>query len=188
MSVAFSLYSFNQCPNSHHHPFSTLRNRGQFSFPFFFFPFFTGLLFYYSRGSPYTDREISVPINLHASQNPSQDENDSDNEEFVYRSEVSNLQHSTHLSFFHQVHPSQAQLESLYAAASSGDLHLLQRLFKNALENGNVEPFSLANEASSRTGFTTLHAAASKGYYNMVVWCKQSFPSYSPHSFQSVKQ
>jgi hypothetical protein len=80
-----------------------------------------------------------------------------------------------HLSSSRQVHPSPAQLESLYAAASSGDLHLLQRLFKNALENGNVEPFSLANEASSRTGFTALHAAASKGYYDTVVWCKQSF-------------
>jgi len=113
-----------------------------------------------------------MPINIHVSQNPSQDGNDSDNEEFVYQSEVSNLPHSTHHSSFRQVHPSQAQLESLYAAASSGDLHLLQRLFKNALENGNVEPFSLANEASSRTGFTTLHTAASKGYHSMVVWCK----------------
>lgn len=100
----------------------------------------------------------------------------------MYQSDlqVSNLQHS--------LHPSPAQLESLYAAASSGDLHLLQRLFKNALENGNVEPFSLANEASSRTGFTALHAAASKGYYNTVVWCKQSFPIHSPCSFQYVKQ
>lgn len=126
-----------------------------------------------NSGPPYTnsDREMfeDLPVNLSGSQNPSQDENDSD-EEFVYRSEVSNLQHSTHISSSRQVHPSPAQLESLYAAASSGDLHLLQRLFKNALENGNVEPFSLANEASSRTGFTALHAAASKGHYNTVVW------------------
>ena len=69
-------------------------------------------------------------------------------------------------------HPSPAQLESLYAAASSGDLPLLKRLFKNALENAEVEPFNLANDASSRTGFTALHAAASRGYYDIAVWRK----------------
>ncbi|KAG5648689.1 hypothetical protein DXG03_000035 [Asterophora parasitica] len=66
--------------------------------------------------------------------------------------------------------PSPAQLESLYAAATSGDLPLLKRLFRNALEMGEVEPFSLANHASSRTGFTALHAAASRGFLDMVAW------------------
>ncbi|KAF9008932.1 hypothetical protein BDQ17DRAFT_88028 [Cyathus striatus] len=70
-----------------------------------------------------------------------------------------------------QSHPSPAQLESLYAAASSGDLPLLKRVFKNALETGEVEPFGLANDASTRTGFTALHAAASRGYLDMVMWC-----------------
>ncbi|KAG6832922.1 hypothetical protein H0H92_004806 [Tricholoma furcatifolium] len=66
--------------------------------------------------------------------------------------------------------PSPAQLESLYAAASSGDLLLLKQLFQNALRTGEVEPFSLANNASSRTGFTALHAAASRGYLDIVIW------------------
>jgi hypothetical protein len=69
-------------------------------------------------------------------------------------------------------HPSQAQLEALYAAASSGDFLLLQRLFRSAFEYGEVEAFALANDASSRTGFTALHAAASRGYINIVKWCK----------------
>ncbi|RDB22638.1 hypothetical protein Hypma_010333 [Hypsizygus marmoreus] len=66
--------------------------------------------------------------------------------------------------------PSPAQLESLYAAASSGDLPLLKKLFRNALQSGDVEPFGLANDASTRTGFTALHAAASRGYLNIVTW------------------
>jgi ankyrin repeat protein len=70
-----------------------------------------------------------------------------------------------------QVHASPAQLESLYAAASSGDLPLLKKLFENALESAEVEPFNLANDASSRTGFTALHAAASRGYHDIAVWC-----------------
>lgn len=71
-----------------------------------------------------------------------------------------------------QIHPSPAQLESLYAVASSGDLPLLKRLFKSVLESAEVEPFNLANDASSRTGFTALHVAASRGYYDMAVWRK----------------
>jgi hypothetical protein len=43
-------------------------------------------------------------------------------------------------------------------------------LFKNALESGDVEPFALANDASSRTGLTALHAAASRGYLEIVRW------------------
>lgn len=66
--------------------------------------------------------------------------------------------------------PSPAQLESLYAAASSGDLLLLKRLFRNAVESNDVQQFSLANDASTRTGFTALHAAASRGYLDIVQW------------------
>jgi hypothetical protein len=73
-----------------------------------------------------------------------------------------------------QRHASPAQLEALYAAASSGDLPLLQRIINNALQTGNVESFSLVNGASSRTGLTALHAAASRGYIDIVKWCKAS--------------
>ncbi len=66
--------------------------------------------------------------------------------------------------------PSPAQLESLYAAASSGDLPLLKRLFRNALERNDVEQFNLANDASTRTGFTALHVAASRGFLEIVQW------------------
>ncbi|KAF8897415.1 hypothetical protein BD779DRAFT_1432389, partial [Infundibulicybe gibba] len=69
--------------------------------------------------------------------------------------------------------PSPAQLESLYAAASSGDLSLLKRLFRNALEASDAQPFALANDASSRTGLTALHAAASRGYLDIVTWLIQ---------------
>lgn len=73
-----------------------------------------------------------------------------------------------------QPHASPAQLEALYAAASSGDLPLLQRIINNALHTGNVESFSLVNGASSRTGLTALHAAATRGYIDIVKWCKAS--------------
>ncbi len=81
-----------------------------------------------------------------------------------------------------QPHASPAQLEALYASASSGDLLLLQRIINNALQNGNVESFSLVNGASSRTGLTALHAAASRGYIDIVKWCKASL-SPSLHVF-----
>lgn len=68
--------------------------------------------------------------------------------------------------------PSPAQLEALYAAASSGDLRLLKNLFRNALDTAQVEPFALANDASTRTGLTALHAASSRGYLDIVIWCK----------------
>jgi hypothetical protein len=87
-----------------------------------------------------------------------------------------------------QPHASPAQLEALYAAASSGDLPLLQRTINHsinnasvdnysvntALQTGNVESFSLVNGASSRTGLTALHAAATRGYIDIVKWCKAS--------------
>ena len=67
-------------------------------------------------------------------------------------------------------HPSPAQLESLQAAASGGDLTLLKKLFATALQTGEVESFALANDASPRTGLTALHAAASRGYLDIVKW------------------
>ena len=68
--------------------------------------------------------------------------------------------------------PSQAQLEALYAASSSSDLLLLQELFRNASQNEDVEEFALANDAAVRTGLTALHAAASRGYLEIVQWRK----------------
>ncbi|KII94681.1 hypothetical protein PLICRDRAFT_188292 [Plicaturopsis crispa FD-325 SS-3] len=99
---------------------------------------------------------------------------DDSEEEFVYpgaaegRSNGDEGHIITHAAVPH--HPSPAQLESLYAAASSGDLSLLKKLFTTALRTGDVEAFALSNDASSRTGFTALHAAASRGYLDIVKW------------------
>jgi hypothetical protein len=43
------------------------------------------------------------------------------------------------------------------------------------LQTGNVESFSLVNGASSRTGSTALHAAAGRGYLDIVKWRKDSY-------------
>ncbi|CAL1701431.1 unnamed protein product [Somion occarium] len=69
-----------------------------------------------------------------------------------------------------KIHPSPAQLEALQSAAAAGDLKLLQSLFRNTLQPGDVEPFALANDASTRTGLTALHAAASRGHLDIVKW------------------
>lgn len=103
---------------------------------------------------------------------PQSDSETEDEEHFVYPSEPSNVDNNAPLTSSHQVHPSPAQLESIYAAASSGDLPLLKKLFRTALESGDVESFSLANDASTRTGFTALHAAASRGFHDVAVWRK----------------
>lgn len=76
---------------------------------------------------------------------------------------------------FSVVQPSPAQLEALYAAASSGDLRQLQNVFKKAHDTAQIEPFALANDASPRTGLTTLHAAASRGYLDIVTWRKSVY-------------
>ncbi|KAJ3937313.1 MAG: hypothetical protein NXY57DRAFT_883847 [Lentinula lateritia] len=73
-----------------------------------------------------------------------------------------------------RTHPTPAQLESSYAASSSGDLSLLQKIFVTAHETGGVSAFSLANDASTRTGLTALHAAASRGYEDVVRWLIES--------------
>ncbi len=91
-----------------------------------------------------------------------------DDEEFVYPEISADIILASHS----RQSPSPAQLESLYAAASSGDLPFLKRLFITALESGEVEPFTLANHASIRSGFTVLHVAASRGHHDLVVWCE----------------
>ena len=118
----------------------------------------------------------SLPIQEATSGNCStqNSDEDSEQEEFVYpataapQTSSALAQHVAPL----QRHPSPAQLESLYAAASSGDLSLLKKLFRNALQTGDVEAFALANDASSRTGLTALHAAASRGFLDVVKWCE----------------
>ncbi|KAF5370028.1 hypothetical protein D9758_001168 [Tetrapyrgos nigripes] len=99
---------------------------------------------------------------------------DEEEEEFVYPGSSSQPSEDTDepapVPTPAQPRPSPAQLESLYAAVSSGDLALLKKLFRNALESNHVESFSLSNEASARTGLTALHAAASRGYLDIVQW------------------
>lgn len=63
------------------------------------------------------------------------------------------------------------QLEEIYSAAAAGDLFLLQTRFQSALASGDLEAFALANSATSRTGLTPLHAAASRGHSEIVQWC-----------------
>lgn len=63
------------------------------------------------------------------------------------------------------------QLEEIYSAAATGDLFLLQTLFQSALASGDLEAFALANSATSRTGLTPLHAAASRGHVDILQWC-----------------
>jgi len=63
------------------------------------------------------------------------------------------------------------QLEEIYSAAATGDLFLLQTLFQSALASGDLEAFALANSATSRTGLTPLHAAASRGHLEIAQWC-----------------
>ncbi|KAF8915883.1 ankyrin repeat-containing domain protein [Mucidula mucida] len=98
---------------------------------------------------------------------------ESDEEEFVYPGGSTTGEPGSHTSTPAVPRPTPAQLESLYAAASSGDLRLLKKLFKTALESASVEPFSLANAASTRTGLTALHAAASRGFLDIVTWLVQ---------------
>ncbi|KAF8341513.1 ankyrin repeat-containing domain protein [Cantharellus anzutake] len=66
--------------------------------------------------------------------------------------------------------PSPAQLEAIYAAASSGDIEQLRRLFDSAQEEHGIDGFTLANEATSRTGLTPLHAACSRGHLEVAQW------------------
>ncbi|CAG7848416.1 SubName: Full=Uncharacterized protein {ECO:0000313/EMBL:CCA71703.1} [Serendipita indica DSM 11827] len=65
-----------------------------------------------------------------------------------------------------------ALLEEIYAAATAGDLHLLQTLFQTAVSSGSggTEAFALANDATTRTGLTPLHGAASRGHLDIVQW------------------
>ena len=98
---------------------------------------------------------------------------DPDDEAFVYPGALEDVR-GTASATQSSAYPSPAQLEALFAAASSGDLSLLKKLFQTSLQSGDVEAFALANDASTRTGFTALHAAASRGYSDMVQWCKWS--------------
>ena len=80
--------------------------------------------------------------------------------------------------------PSPAQLEALHAAAASGDLRRVQTEFRSAVRADDVEPFELANDASPRTGLTALHAAASRGWLDVVRW-RACFPA-SSYVFRRV--
>jgi hypothetical protein len=106
-----------------------------------------------------------------------EDENvDDDDEEFVYPT-TSSPTHA-HSAAAHVASSSEANtrkassavLETVYAAAASGDLQSLKTLFREALDGGDVEAFALANDATPRTGLTALHAAASRGHFDIVTW------------------
>jgi hypothetical protein len=66
--------------------------------------------------------------------------------------------------------PTPAQLESIYAAAASGDLGLVKKQINSISRLSEVDQFALVNDATKRTGFTPLHAAASKGHFEIVKW------------------
>lgn len=101
---------------------------------------------------------------------------ESDEEVFVYPAETATLDRADNhvkppaVAATRVQRPSPAQLESLYAAASSGDLPLMKNIFGTALQNGQVQSFALANEASTRTGLTAFHVASSRGYLEVVKW------------------
>lgn len=115
---------------------------------------------------------------------------ESDEEEFVYPD--TNISEDSPASSRPDTHfvatspipakhsPSPAQLESLHAAAASGDLKRVQTVFHDAVQSGDVEPFALANDAPSRIGQTALHAASSRGYLGIVKWCMYSSMSMGP--------
>ncbi|KAI0750930.1 hypothetical protein C8Q80DRAFT_1217832 [Daedaleopsis nitida] len=77
-------------------------------------------------------------------------------------------------------HPSPAQLEALHAAATSGDLRRVQTEFRKAVRADDVEPFELANDASPRTGLTALHAAASRGWLDIIKWLNAASKGHLP--------
>lgn len=66
--------------------------------------------------------------------------------------------------------PTVAQLEAIFAAASAGNLASLRDIFSKAQNEQAIEPFVLANEATSRTGLNSLHSAASRGHLDVVRW------------------
>ena len=120
-----------------------------------------------SNGSP-NEQSISNGIGSSGS-------GDESDNEFLYPGATEESEQSPQYQMpavVSQPHPSPAQLEALYAAASAGDLVLLQRTLRSALASSDVGAFALANDASPRTGLTALHAAASRGYVDIVKWRK----------------
>ena len=69
-------------------------------------------------------------------------------------------------------HASMAQLEALYAAGLNGSLSTLRSIVEDATSSGELEPFTLVNDASPRTGLTVVHAVASRGHIKALRWCE----------------
>lgn len=78
------------------------------------------------------------------------------------------------VSLSHSTQVSLAQLTSILSAAGSGNIWSFQRQFDAIIHRTNMTPFTLANEASPRTGFTVLHVASTKGHLDIVKWRKFS--------------
>ena len=98
---------------------------------------------------------------------------DDDDEQFVYPGAApSDSQEPVTPAIAAAAQPSPAQLEALYASAATGDLELVQTLFQKAISEYQIAAFVLANDASTRTGLTALHGAASRGHLNVVRWRK----------------
>lgn len=76
------------------------------------------------------------------------------------------------VSLSHATQVSTDQLASILAAATLGNISSFQRQFETIIGRTNLTPFTLANEASPRTGFTALHVASSKGHLDIVKWRK----------------
>lgn len=100
-------------------------------------------------------------------------DDDGDSEAFTYPAVAAPQSSSSEAPVPQPAAPEQRQppkmnieFEKLYGAASSGDLDLLMRLFRSS----HVDAFIVANEASSRTGHTLLHCAASRGHLDIVSW------------------
>jgi hypothetical protein len=132
-----------------------------------------------ANGTSTTGNTSQVDLTVQTSAQEHPDEDEEEDEPFVYPGSTDDVtetveseeppQASASLTL---VERDPAQLEEIYAAAVSGDLHLLQTLFQTAVssETGNTEAFALANDATTRTGLTPLHGAASRGHAEIVQW------------------
>ncbi|GJJ07266.1 hypothetical protein Clacol_001466 [Clathrus columnatus] len=74
------------------------------------------------------------------------------------------------VSLSQSIQVSAAQLTSILAAAAVSNFSSFQSQFEAIISHTNVTPFTLANEASPRTGLTVLHVASNKGHLDTLKW------------------
>jgi hypothetical protein len=102
-----------------------------------------------------------------------------DEEDFLYPGASDNSAAVEQLPERTAAQPSPAQLEALYSSAASGNLPLLQQLFRKFMSEYQIEAFVLANDAGPRTGLTALHGAASRGHLSVVRWRARTLICYT---------